>query len=168
MAAACSGGGTPQPEGPAKAAAPVDTAPSAPVLTGVRLRLQGTWEIVRYQSDYPVPSEAMPLMAEMFDSLRLRFEPDQALVRTEKTPEERMDVTIEAEDGDAFKLNTHGNMFDGAACRFLGPDEWEVTDRGKTWPGVSILRRAKPEGAAKPEGPRKNEGPRKPDKPGKR
>ena len=33
------------------------------------------------------------------------------------------------------KLAPHPGLFDGARCRFLGPDRWEVTDRGATWPG---------------------------------
>jgi hypothetical protein len=82
-------------------------------------------------------------MAELFDSLRLRFEPSAAFVRTSKTSEERMAFDIENEEGDNFRLKTGGSMFDGATCKFLGPDEWEVTDRGRTWPGVSTLRRAK-------------------------
>jgi hypothetical protein len=114
-----------------------------PELTGVRARMQGTWEIVRYKSDARIPDEAMPLMADLFESLRMRFEPDATVVRTSKTDEERSAFVVEDEAGDAFKLTTNGGMFDGASCKFLGADELEVTDRGKAWPGVSVLRRVK-------------------------
>jgi len=140
---ACGGGSAEQPIASA-APKPVATeAPASAAPTGALGRLQGTWEIVRYQSDSTIPGQAMPLMAELFESLRLRFEPDHALVSTSKTTEERLEVTIDRESGDAFTLRTRGSMFDGAACRFLGPDEWEVTDAGRVWPGVSVLRRVK-------------------------
>jgi hypothetical protein len=140
---ACGGGSAEQPP-PTSAAKPVASEAPAPAKpTGVLGKLQGTWEIVRYQSDANIPGQAMPLMAELFDSLRLRFEPDHALVSTSKTAEERMEIAIDGESGDRFTLRTKGSMFDGAACRFLGPDEWEVTDTGRVWPGVSVLRRAK-------------------------
>lgn len=122
---------------------PVDK-PKAPELDGVRKRLQGTWEIVRYKSANAIPEQAMPLMADLFESLRIRFEPNATVVRTSVTEDERSAFLIENESGDAFTLKTNGGMFDGASCRFVGPDEWEVTDRGKAWPGVSTLRRAKP------------------------
>jgi hypothetical protein len=142
---ACAGGSGEQQPANAKVESPApDEPPSPPEPTSVRKRLQGTWEIVRYKSDTVIPPQAMPLMAELFDSLRLRFSPEHATVSTSKTKEERMEVIIEEEDGDSFKLKTNGNMFDGATCRFLSNDEWEVTDKGKNWPGVSILKRAKP------------------------
>ncbi|UQA55890.1 hypothetical protein [Polyangium aurulentum] len=144
MMPACGGGAAEQPiESAATPPAPTDApAPAKP--DGALGRLQGTWEIVRYQSDTAIPGSAMPLMAELFDSLRLRFEPDHALVSTSKTTDERMEVAVEDGGGGGFKLRTKGSMFDGAACRFLGPDEWEVTDSGRVWPGVSVIRRVKP------------------------
>jgi len=139
----CAGGSSgPVAEGPANTAVETDK-PAASEPTGVKGKLQGTWEIVRYKSDSPIPNEAMPLMADLFESLRIRFEKDAQSVRTSKTPDESAPYQIEAESGDTFTLRTSGGMFDGAKCRFLGPDEWEVTDRGKTWPGVSVLRRAR-------------------------
>jgi hypothetical protein len=140
---ACGGGSAEQPGAPATPKPVTTEAPAAAKPAGVLGRLQGTWEIVRYQSDANIPGQAMPLMGELFDSLRLRFEPDHALVSTSKTSEERMEIAIDGESGDTFTLHTKGSMFDGAACRFLGPDEWEVTDTGRVWPGVSVLRRVK-------------------------
>ncbi len=115
----------------------------APALTGARKRLQGTWEIVRYRSTYAVPNDAVPLMADLFDSLRLQFEPTQALVSTSPTTNEKMAYEPIEEHGDDFKLRTNGGMFDGASCHFVGPDEWEVVDEGPVWPGVTVLRRVK-------------------------
>jgi len=138
----CAGGGG-DPKNLEVKAPPQADAPKAPELTGARKRLQGTWEIVRYKSDQRIPDEAMPLMADLFESLRITFEPDAAVVKTSKTDDERSAFSALDESGDAFKLKTGGGMFDGAECKFLGPDEWEVTDRGKAWPGVSVLRRAK-------------------------
>jgi len=118
--------------------------PQAPELKGARKRLQGTWEIVRYKSSNAIPEQAMPLMADLFESLRIRFEPEATVVKTSVTDEERAGLVIEDESGDTFTLKTNGGMFDGVSCKFVGADEWEVTDRGKAWPGVSVLRRAKP------------------------
>jgi len=145
MMPACGGGAAEQPvESAATPTAPTEASPPAKP-AGALGRLQGTWEIVRYQSDTAIPGSAMPLMAELFDSLRLRFEPAHAFVSTSKTTDERMEVAVdEASGGGGFKLRTKGSMFDGAECRFLGPDEWEVTDSGRVWPGVSVIRRVKP------------------------
>ncbi|MDC3958273.1 hypothetical protein KEG38_30730 [Polyangium jinanense] len=140
----CAGGNGGQPaEGAANGAAVEADKPAEPELVGVKKKLQGTWEIVRYTSEHPIPNEAMPLMADLFESLRIGFEKDAQSVRTSKTPDESAPYQIEGESGDAFTLRGSGGMFDGAKCRFLGPDEWEVTDRGKTWPGVSVLRRTR-------------------------
>jgi hypothetical protein len=141
---ACGGGSAEPPVESAATKSATTEAPAAAKPTGALGRLQGTWEIVRYQSDTAIPRQAMPLMAELFDSLRLRFEPDHALVSTSKTTDERMEVVIEEQGGGGFKLRTKGSMFDGAECRFLGPDEWEVSDAGRVWPGVSMIRRVKP------------------------
>lgn len=141
LLAGCAGGsGPPVAEGPEKPSLDANN-PAEPELTGAKKKLQGTWEIVRYKSDHPIPNEAMPLMADLFESLRIRFEEDAQSVRTSKTPDESAPYRIEGESGDTFTLRTSGGMFDGAKCRFLGPDEWEVTDHGKAWPGVSVLRR---------------------------
>jgi hypothetical protein len=112
-------------------------------MIGARKRLQGTWEIVRYKSAYAVPNDAVPLMADLFDSLRVQFEPTHALVRTSVTSNENMAFEPVEEQGDQFRLQTNGGMFDGALCRFVTPDEWEVVDEGPVWPGVTVLRRVK-------------------------
>ncbi|MDI1432189.1 hypothetical protein [Polyangium sorediatum] len=138
----CAGGSGQAVEGPATGAAIEADKPAEPELVGVKKKLQGTWEIVRYTSDHPIPNEAMPLMADLFESLRIGFDKDAQSVRTSKTPDESAPYQVDGESGDAFTLRASGGMFDGAKCRFLGADEWEVTDRGKTWPGVSVLRRA--------------------------
>ena len=108
--------------------------------SGARKRLQGSWEIVRYESS-EIPKEAMPLMAELFENLRIRFEGATAIVKRGKGAEERTPFEVADEQGDAFKLIASGGMFDGSECRFLGEDEWEATDKGKAWPGVSRLKR---------------------------
>jgi hypothetical protein len=110
--------------------------------SGARKRLQGNWEIVRYESKQ-IPNEAMPLMAELFESLQLRFEGSSAIVRRGKGPEERTSFEVADEEGNAFRLLDGGGMFDGARCRFLSDDEWEATDEGATWPGTTRLRRAR-------------------------
>jgi hypothetical protein len=104
-------------------------------------KLQGNWEIVKYTSDKPIPNEAMPLMADLFDVLRLRFDGSSAIVKAGKAPEERSSFEIADEQGSDFKMVAKGGMFDGARCRFLGDDQWEVTDKGDAWPGVSVLKR---------------------------
>jgi hypothetical protein len=114
-----------------------------PVLSGARKQLQGNWEIVRYQSDRPIDKAAMPLMGELFDVLRLRFDGASVVAKAGTAPEERASFDVAEESGDAFRLVVKGGMFDGARCRFLAEDQWEVTDKGPTWPGVSILKRTR-------------------------
>lgn len=133
----CAGASDGQPSKPTVATS------DAPEMTGVRKRLQGTWEVVRYRSANAVPNDAVPLMADLFDSLRLQFEPTQALVSTSITTNEKMAYEPTDEHGENFKLSTNGGMFDGASCHFVGPDEWEVVDEGPVWPGTSVLRRVK-------------------------
>src|SRR4051812_39162103 len=83
LAVALSCGSTPPTE-PATPAAPGNGSepaaePAAP--TGIKKRLQGTWEIARYRSDRPIPKEALPIMGELFDSLRMRFDGSKLVVR---------------------------------------------------------------------------------------
>jgi hypothetical protein len=121
---------------------PANPAPSGSG-AAIQQRLQGTWEIVRYTSDHPIPDDAMPLMGDLFDKLRLRFEGDSVGARAGRQAEERAGFTIEGERGDSFRLVARGGLFDGAKCRFVDPDTWEATDHGPAWPGVSLLRRVK-------------------------
>lgn len=121
---------------------------AGPAITGpagssaaIRQRLQGTWEIVRYTSEHPIPDDAMPLMGDLFDKLRLRFEGDSVSARAGRQAEERVGFTIADERGDSFRLGAKGGLFDGAKCRFVDADTWEATDHGPAWPGVSLLRR---------------------------
>lgn len=133
------------------AALPADAPPKAAIdgaapageaaMGGAARKLQGTWEIVKYTSEKPIPNEAMPLMADLFDVLRLRFEGSTAIVKAGKAPEERAAFSIADEQGSEFKMVAKGGMFDGARCRFLGDDQWEVTDKGAAWAGVSVLKR---------------------------
>ncbi len=120
-----------------------DAAPAPPPapLTGARKQLQGNWEIVRYKSDRPIDKAAMPLMGELFEVLRLRFEGGTAFAKAGKAPEERASFEVADESGEEFRLVVKGGMFDGAKCRFLPDGQWEVTDNGPTWPGVSVLKK---------------------------
>jgi hypothetical protein len=138
---ACGGSGAPGAGAPSEPIADAAHASDAP--TGVRRRLQGTWEIVRYQSDHRIPDEAMPLVGDMFDSLRIRYDGGSQVVSAGKMPEERASFEVADESGSDFRLVVTGGMFDGGRCRFVSDDEWEVEDKGKLWPGVSRLRRTK-------------------------
>ncbi|MFS8069444.1 MAG: hypothetical protein ACMG6S_24030 [Byssovorax sp.] len=109
----------------------------------IQQRLQGTWEIARYTSERPIPDSAMPLMAELFDSLRLRFDGDSVSARAGRQAEERTRFTVADERGESFQLVAKGGLFDGARCRFVDADTWEATDHGPSWSGVSLLRRVK-------------------------
>lgn len=145
--------GGPPPQGAEGPTAPIVNdvnAPSRPAAgastvgrAAIQLRLQGTWEIVRYTSEHPIPDDAMPLMGDLFDSLRLRFEGDAVGAHAGRQAEERARFKIAEEQGDAFRLVAPGGLFDGARCRFVEADTWEVTDHGPTWPGVSLLKRAR-------------------------
>ena len=105
-------------------------------------RLQGKWEIVKYQSDRPIPPEAMPLIGDLFEKMRVEIEGNEATYQTGKTRETHAYAVTESE-GDTFKLQAKGGMFDGAECKLVGDDEWVVTDRGSTWPGISTLKRVR-------------------------
>jgi hypothetical protein len=121
--------------------APAVTAqPSEPPKPRSREKLQGTWEIIRYESEALIPDEAMPLMGAMFEALRLQFEGSEAIARIEKH-EERVGFSTENEVGDEFTLVAREWMFDGARCRFTSEGELEIRDKGGRWPGVSRLRR---------------------------
>lgn len=137
------GGAATAPSGPAPdGAAPAAT--SAPLVgapTLARNRLQGRWEITRYTSERRIPDDAMPLMGAMFDSLRLRFAGGRYTAGTSPTTEESTEFAIAGENGDEFTLIAKSGLFDGARCRFTGPDSWEAVDHGPSWPGVSVLRR---------------------------
>ena len=106
-------------------------------------RLQGTWEIVRYTSEHVIPDDAMPLMGDLFDKLRLHIEGDTVGARAGRQAEEQAHLIIADERGDSFRLVANGGLFDGARCRFVDADTWEATDHGAAWPGVSLLRRVK-------------------------
>lgn len=108
-----------------------------------RKRLQGTWEIVRYVSADLIPDEAMPLMSELFNSLRLQFDGTAVIARLGNGSEERTGFSVVNEQGDSFTLIAKGGMFDGARCRFTANDELEVSDTGDTWAGTSTLRRVR-------------------------
>lgn len=114
--------------------------PPPPKRPSASEKLQGTWEIVHYQSLKPIPDEAMPLMGTMFNALRISFEGTVAVARIEKV-EERMSFITDNENGDEFKLFARGFMFDGSACRFLPDGQVEIKDEGGTWPGLSRLKR---------------------------
>jgi hypothetical protein len=105
-------------------------------------RLQGKWEIVKYQSDRPIPPEAMPLIGDLFEKMRVEIAGNEATYQTGKSRETHAYAVTEAA-GDSFKLQAKGGMFDGAECKLVGDDEWVVTDRGSTWPGVSTLKRVR-------------------------
>jgi hypothetical protein len=110
---------------------------SAAVAGGTQKRLQGTWEIVKYQSKEPIPPEAMPLMGSMFEDLRLNVREAAVEVEGKSSPFQAVD-----ENGESFKLRTDG-MFNNANCKFTSADEFEVDDQGPTWPGKTILHRSK-------------------------
>lgn len=141
--AGCGADAAPGPVSPAQA--PAESAAPSPgqTPTGVAKRLQGAWEIARYQSTRPIPKEAMPIMAELFESLRMRFEGSSVTVHAGKSTEERTLYEITEESGDAFRMIAKGGMFDGAQCRFLDADQWEVVDKGTAWPGTSLMKRTK-------------------------
>lgn len=126
---------------PAQSSAPaVSTAPPTPPPPSAAIKLQGTWEIVHYESVSVIPDEAMPLMGSMFNALRITFEGTVAIARIDKV-EERMSFATDNEKGDEFTLFANGFMFHGARCRFLPDGLVEITDAGGTWPGVSQLKR---------------------------
>ena len=140
---ACGGPEPRDPSNPPAADADAGAQTQPPSPTSIQDRLQGTWEIVSYTSERPIPDDAMSLMGELFDSLRLRFEGDAVSARAGRQAEERARFTIAEERGDAFRLVAKGGLFDGAKCRFVDADTWEATDHGPTWPGVSVLKRAR-------------------------
>jgi hypothetical protein len=63
-------------------------------------------------------------------------------VKAGKSTEETTDFDIADEQGDSFQLVDGGGIFDGARCKFVGDDKWEVIDKGTSWPGTSIIKRA--------------------------
>jgi hypothetical protein len=143
LSAGC-GSGTPVgnagPPAPTVTTPSVDPPPAAPPQPNHREKLQGTWEIIRYESESVIPDEAMPLMGAMFEALRIQFDGSDAVARIEKH-EARVTFSIESATADEFTLVAREWMFDGARCRFTGEGELEIKDRGGRWPGVSRLRR---------------------------
>jgi hypothetical protein len=131
---ACGAGAT-EPSAPKDEAAAAGSGGRA---SGAQGKLQGKWEIVRYESQDPIPDEAMPLMGELFEELRLDVQGDKVVVDQKASPF----VATDSSDG-SFKLTTSGGMFDGATCRFVEDDEFEVDDRGEHWPGKSLLKRSR-------------------------
>ncbi len=124
----------------ASSGAPPAVRPEATSPTGTTMlgRLEGTWEIVRYESRDPIPPEVMPLMGEMFENLRVSVHDGAWRVEGKDSP-----FRVVNERGDSFQLETRGGMFDRAACRLNDRGEWEVDDDGPTWPGKTVLRRAR-------------------------
>lgn len=143
-AAETPGDGTPKglasaPTTPVSAKPAETAAPKAPT---ARDRLQGKWEITRYQSDRGIPDEAMPVMATLFSKLRLEFNGRSALARIEgSAAQELASFDVGYENGDDFTLFAPGFMFDGAKCRFAAEGVVEIKDTGERWPGVSALKR---------------------------
>lgn len=127
---------------PAPAAEARDPSPGE-AIGGAAKRLQGTWEIVRYESSSSLPPEAMPIMGELFDALRIRFDGRDAVVQIGEASPDRRAFSIRDEDGDGFRLSVPGGMFDGAVVRFVGEDEIEIDDPSETWAGTSRLRRVR-------------------------
>lgn len=109
----------------------------SPGASGIQSRLQGTWEIVRYVSRDPIPSEAMPLMGEMFEDMRLSVHDSAFQIDGKDSPFE-----VVSAEGDKFRLKT-GGMFDNADCRINEKGEWEIDDQGPTWPGTTVLKKTK-------------------------
>jgi hypothetical protein len=123
-------------------AATAPSPPPGPKAPTARDRLQGTWEIVRYESDKPIPDEAMPIMGTLFNALRLTFEGSSAIARIDGSRvEERAGFGTSYESGDEFTLVARGFMFDGATCRFTADGQIQVKDVGDKWSGLSTLRR---------------------------
>ena len=79
----------------------------------------------------------MPLMGAMFEDLRLSVHHRAWEVEGKDSPFE-----VVGERGDSFRLKT-GGMFDNASCRLTPTGEWEVVDDGPTWPGKTVLKRAR-------------------------
>lgn len=130
------------PTGPVVTAKPIETAPAAKGPTA-RDRLQGKWEIARFQSDKGIPDEAMPMMATLFSKLRLEFSGRSAIARIEGSPtQELASFDVGYENGDDFTLFAPGWMFDGAKGRFAADGTVELKDTSERWPGVSSLKRA--------------------------
>src|SRR5262245_60054227 len=117
------GGAEAPPDSPSRPTESADPAP--PPMSEAQKKLQGTWEIVRYESARPIPKEAMPVMGEMFDALRLHFEGASATFQIGKTSE-KLVYDVADESGSEFRLVAKGGMFDGAACKFVSDDQWEV------------------------------------------
>lgn len=141
--AAC-GGAPAEPSTAASDASDGEKAPAAgeASLGHTEKRLQGKWEIVKYQSERPIPNEAMPLIGDLFEKMRVEIDGNEATYKTGKNQETHPYSVTEAA-GDSFKLQAKGGMFDGAECQLVGEDEWVIIDRGSTWPGVSTLKRVR-------------------------
>lgn len=134
-------GGSPRPAasiGAAADAAPDE--PSPPALTENARRLQGTWEVVHFQTKHPVPEEARPLFGRMFESLHLRFERGVLSVDLGNA-HDKYPYAVTDDTGDIFRLRVKSGIFDGSFGRFVDDDTLELVDEGATWPGVSRLRR---------------------------
>lgn len=142
-ASLCAGCGASTP--PAEAPADAEPTSGAIEQTGPALeigkRLEGTWEIARYESSEPIPPEAMEVLGLMFEELTLRFEGPNVTAGGETTAYAVRDAVLDDDGGAEFTLNAEGGMFDGARCRFVGEDELEVDDQGPQWAGVSTLTR---------------------------
>ena len=122
--------------------------PSATISAGpnasTRARLQGTWELVAFDSLTPIPDDASPILSKLHGAVRLRFEADSVTTFLPgKTEQETCGYQIEAESGDTFTLVTSAGMFRKAQARFLSADLWEATENGPLWPGTTRFARVK-------------------------
>lgn len=133
---------------------PVPTTPTVPTASAdavapapkkdVRTRLQGTWELVTFISFGRIPDEAVPILAALHGSVRMRFEGDKVTTFIPGHPdEESCSFEIADENGDSFTLVTSVGMFHRAQARFESEEFWEATERGPTWPGTTRFQRVK-------------------------
>lgn len=135
-------------------ASPAPTSPTVPTASAgagapapkkdVRSRLQGTWELVTFTSFGPIPDEAVPILALLHGSVRMRFEGDKVTTFIPHNPDEESCVfEIADERGDSFTLVTSAGMFHRAQARFESEELWEATEHGPTWPGTTRFQRVK-------------------------
>lgn len=140
IAIGCSGG----PERAPVAPTPTASVAPSPASHDARSRLQGTWELVTFESLTPIPEEAVPVLAALHGAVRMRF--DGSTVTTflpGKVGEESCSYEISDEAGDSFTLVTGLGMFRRAQARFVSDDLWEATEKGPTWPGTTRFQRVK-------------------------
>lgn len=131
-------------------AAPIVAAPSVSssasvTKTGAAAKLQGTWELTKFESLSSVPDEATPILGRLHGVVRLRISGDQITTFVVgDANEETCSFEILEESGQNFTLVTGLGMFRRAQARFLSDDSWEATENGPTWPGTTRFTRVKP------------------------